>query len=1113
MGSSNVIGLPRDDTDFEDKCVPLFAGVVGDPNLKRVATSGKNQDGIDLIGARDRDPRQPVGVQCKLKTKGDRLTEKEVRSDVSRALTIRPPLTEIYVATTASDDIEYDKLALTIRQEQLAVGRKVDIQIWGWDELQRRIRRDRDALNAFDPDHSASTNELLSLGARTLETGREGVAAIAVVVDRTADLSAQLTSVAALISGGDPGGRLAIDRLMNEQVDRIRDLLNEGKPRTALPLLERMDEQLAADGSPAIRARVRANIGFAHLRLGDERRAAELLLEAHELNPEDGKAQANRLLALAIRGDPAAAMAAARDLLARDPGNALAAANAYQIASMGLADDPDGFVPVELLDDEQVTINRVTCLRERGGPEWRAAAAEAARRLPGSGVLARFAGEALLERAFEERVQDAEPLAPDDRRSTINDAVALLLPHWEEVRRFENAEQKGWLGVGLNLITAYRALCDLPAAERIAAQVLVIAPDDPDALLAAAHLDIIADREVDALAKASGAPDSPSRTLVMLMALGGTGDWAGVVELATPERRAAVTGIDRELVDAMLLRARFETGAVADAPAEVEATLAPWPRSVNMLVTATDVARRHAPELVAGLLARTIAALGPDTRSSERVMLAELALKRDDYETAILALDGHVSTERHSDALLWLALAFANAPTRPRTHAFVTSLAPELLAQSRYARLAGAAESARGDLPAAERHLRAAIADDPVDLRAHMMLHSVLMRADRGDEAAALVRDFDEQAAEGAPIDLMRLATILRHHGEGARALALGFKVASVNRDDQEVVEAYPALVFFNEQLPAEVSAGGTAAPGCWFDLEGLGGPDASGIVQDGPTPEVLSYAPDHPLSRAVLGRSAGDEVILPQGIGPERRYRVREVTHRYVWLLHDITRSHAARFPESVSMAEMTMQGEDIEPVLDMVRRTSGQGANIVETYGKLALPLEVLAGLNHRSVLAVAELIAQAGGEVRTCVGTSDEREDAGRRALRSKGRGAALDTLTAWCAHLTGLLPALEAHFGHLAIAQSTLDDLLELREKERPNVGREYMTLGFEGEQAVRQIHTPEDTARRIAAFDDGLAALRRHCRVLPVDGSDDHRLAVIVNRDVVRRMLDPVLLSR
>ena len=49
MSANDVIGIP------------LFAGHVHDLNFKRVATRGKNQSGIDLIGARDRKTHPLVG--------------------------------------------------------------------------------------------------------------------------------------------------------------------------------------------------------------------------------------------------------------------------------------------------------------------------------------------------------------------------------------------------------------------------------------------------------------------------------------------------------------------------------------------------------------------------------------------------------------------------------------------------------------------------------------------------------------------------------------------------------------------------------------------------------------------------------------------------------------------------------------------------------------------------------------------------------------------------------------------------------------------------------------------------------------------------------------------
>ncbi len=568
MSTNNIIGMPTNETDFEEKCVPLFAGHVHDPNFKRVATRGKNQGGIDLIGARDRDPGQPIGVQCKLKTKGDKLSETEVRSDVGRALDIRPALTEIYVVTTASDDLAYDTLALTLRGEQLALGRRVDIQIWGWDHLQVMIRRDATALNAFDPDYSASSATLIDITSQTLETGRESVAAITGVGNQAAEILQKVTSIAATIAVGDAGSRLAVDAVLNAQVDQDRDLLNQGKPRTALMMLDTLEQRLTDQHSGAIRARVRANRGYAHLKLGDEAKAGLLLLEAYELDPDDQKIRVNRLLGLALTGEPDLALEGAREMLAEDPSCEAAASIAYGAAELGAVGDPDTFVPAEMWPLANVAAARIGALRRRQNMAWRAAASKAHARWPEEGHLARLAGEAMLEEAIEQRGSD-HAAAAGELRDRIEAAAAMLQRHWDEVRGYENAAEKSWLGVGLNLITAYRLLRDGDRADIVSTQVLAVAPDDADALNAAAHVDLLHNREEAAIAKMARVPDSVGRTLVLLLAYGGKNDWPAIVDLATPERAEAVQGHDRQLVDAMLLRARAEIGAIAERRAEI----------------------------------------------------------------------------------------------------------------------------------------------------------------------------------------------------------------------------------------------------------------------------------------------------------------------------------------------------------------------------------------------------------------------------------------------------------------------------------------------------------------------------------------------------------------
>ncbi len=482
MRSSNVIGIPESSEAFEDRCAVLFRRIINDPNLKGVATSGANQEGIDLIGARDGDPHQPVSVQCKLKKRQDRLSVSEARSDIGRSIKIEPKLSEIYVVTTAPDDLALDKLAIAIRQEQADLGRAVQVQIWGWDELQRRIRLYPDAVRAFDPEYSASTDELLELGRENVEVGRETAAEFAAVRVDQQVMAANVEQMLAIVRSGDTESRAALDKIFDQQIDSFRDLLNQGRPDTAAQMLTDLESRLPDTASSAVRSRIRANLGFARMRQERDVEAAALLHKAYELNPSDRKARANRTLALMLEGRFDEAVEGCRTLLGENAKDALAASFAYQAAAMhdGTV-DPDTFVATDLRVDENVAVNRLNMLRRRGDEAWMSAAADMLTAHPGSGVAQRFAAEALLEEAFAARSYDLPPEQGRERRARMERAAELLQGHWDQVRLYENASQDVWAGVGVNLVTAYRSLRRRDDARRVSDQVLAIAPDQPDA--------------------------------------------------------------------------------------------------------------------------------------------------------------------------------------------------------------------------------------------------------------------------------------------------------------------------------------------------------------------------------------------------------------------------------------------------------------------------------------------------------------------------------------------------------------------------------------------------------------------------------------------------------
>lgn len=1110
MSSSTIIGIPTDDKVFESNCVPLFAGLLNDPNVKLLGSRGKKQFGLDLIGRRDRDPAQPVGIQCKLITRGAKLGEATVRKEVTQALTIQPPLTEFYIVTTATDEPALDFLAIELSQEQAKLGRTIDIQVWGWDTLQDKIRADSRALSAFDPDYSASTNKLIGLGTEVAET----TSLLLAQSERTLE-GIDVIRAAVTLGPVDTERSAALELHLDAQVDDYRDLMNGGKPRTALALLEKLEASLKDGSSPAIRARIKANIAFARMRLGNDTEGADLLAEAYALNPTDPKARANNILSLALHGDLNGAWAFAEEVLAADPSNINAAAMAFQVSAMSdERRDPTVIVPADLLGNLNVRIHRISYLRHKGAPDsWWRLAAETFERFPEDGAAMRMAADALIDAALLNRVVEKSPLLAADRREKLEQGAALMQRHWDVVRYYENAGHSSWISVALNLITAYRALGDLASAQQVSDQMLTIGSSEPGTYLAAAQVAIDDNQFADAVSVLRSAPAGAPTTLALMVAYSNLNDWQAVIETATPERRAELPPADQQMFDVMLFRAGRAADPASDLDEAVDRLLTAWPCSVAAHIAVADIYRADKPDDVPAIVAKAKSLITAETGYSDRVMFAQLSLYREAWDDIIAVLDEYVPVDRPSEPLAWLAFAFANGATRPRTSHFFQSLAPEVIALPRYARLAGAAEHNRGDLKAAEAYLQTAITAGPSDLRAYLLLASTLERANHLSDAIDLLRGIDDNAVNGSPIDYMRLAHFHRRSGDVERGLRLGYRVAASHRDDEKLMAAYPGLIFLDEALPAPIGRAGPAQIDFWFDLEGLeGARNISGVIDAQVIAGVTTFDPAHPLAAALDGKTVGDIIIMPAELGGERRYRVHELKHKYIWLLHDIMATHAARFPDATSLIEMTMKEGDVQPVLDMVRDLQQRSDVVTEAYVGFPIPLSAVAAMARKPVLGVAEHLTSSGINLRTCLGAQEEREEAAASVRAARAKGAVLDTLTAWQLREMGHLAAAKDYFGRLCIPRSTFDDFLEMRATIEANRGREFMTMGFYGDQPWRHIHTPEDTEARFAAINAAITDFETYCEVLPVEGFADVRLENMMGRFAAAQVFDPISLA-
>lgn len=157
--AATQISKPADEQAFERASVVLWRGLLNDRSVQRNGRRGQRQNGVDLFGIRDDDAEWHVGIQCKLKSEGHFLTEQEVRDEVRKALTFKPPLREYYITTTAPDDVAMQELARELTQALAKEGKKLRVFVWGWNTLEEKISEDAAARKAFDPTHGLFSEE------------------------------------------------------------------------------------------------------------------------------------------------------------------------------------------------------------------------------------------------------------------------------------------------------------------------------------------------------------------------------------------------------------------------------------------------------------------------------------------------------------------------------------------------------------------------------------------------------------------------------------------------------------------------------------------------------------------------------------------------------------------------------------------------------------------------------------------------------------------------------------------------------------------------------------------------------------------------------------------
>lgn len=1110
--SSISIPKPLNWQDFERNCRILFECILNDPNTQLNGRSGQPQNGVDIWGRRGGQGTHWVGVQCKGKDGdyGHEVTEKELREEAKKASNFIPALSEFIVVTTAPDDAKIQEVSRKITQENESSDKPMAVNVWGWGTLQSRIGQFPNTIEAFHPDITPFTKKT-----------QAGIEEIRTEISDQGHKLAQLTEIVsrgfAVRSASDTSTEVTdtIDRYLHSDIDVYRDLIKDGRPKTAIDLLEKLKDRCWDKASARVRFRIVTNIGAAKLRLGDDKGAATDFLTAANYDPTDNIGMANVALAYLLLGRFPEAIVAAEAALQQHSMNA--DAGSYLIQSYAgdpSVTDPLPLVSKELQNTPAVRMGVICFFRRRRHPDWRRAALDAVSLFPDVEGIKRAAAEANLDTILESRwFLLGERSSMENCIDKLKEAVNILESIWDNIKNSEVP----LIDTSLphNLAVAYRALGNYGSAARVVEEAMERKQDDVGLVGLRAAIHFVLNEEDKALIllqeRGKGDPESNVMKAELLLK-------RSPVSARKALKDVDIPGIDEEhRLSALTLE--IESYCLEnnkDSAFEHANTLINiYPQRIEPLIALFHVQDRFDDSSADKTLTRAMQLLGREASFHDRFIVAQALNKCERNDHVVEVLDDRVDCSRDTPGLQLFLQAMVNSDRRKQAHDIITKLPQEVADKPFYLRMQTAVHMIRGDYPAAQQTIERYLQIKPQDLSMRLKWIYLCMRHVSDKEIITFLEGNIEQL-EGNPSDRMQLAMLLDHFGYSQRSIRLGYEIFLKNRKNPQIHLQYMGLLL-RPNRPDNIDINLTEViPDAVLTIENkIGERDAYIIEADEHLRIDEKYiAPDHPIARKALGLKVGDTFVIHDAKEPVEAWCIISIKHKYLDALHKSMEHFERQFPTVGGLERVIVDKKSSEPLQPMFTRVKERHDAIeaaFNQYEQNPLPLELLTHSFGGDVIQVWQTIINTGRIFRVCIGTSVEREAALRAISENVHKGCVVDTLTFYVTRRLGVEDVVSAVCGPIGITEASVDVLRQRSEEIRMYIGNPFMTIFWRDGKYFRHEFTDEELKRALQVIDDDLSWLKEHCEVLPAEGARDLPTDLReFSMKVGRSFFDPVL---
>jgi len=1080
--------LPRSADEFERLCLKLLRRHWQLPQLERFRDPDRAEKGVNLIEISGR-PRL-AAVKCDLRATRSELTIAEIKDAVDRAASLKLPIGRFVIATTAAKPDGLQRSLFDLNRANRKDGISA-IEVLTWDDIEELLDEYPQILTDFG---TAAKRQALTRA------------------DAVVHLEARCEPAAA-----GPADSLG------EEISAAAAFLESHQYQLARLALLRLREQKWSQLSNTHKFRVLSYLGAAWLKEGEPRKSAMLFIAAKSLQPDEENACTNEALAHELLGERERAFALADKMRMQFPSSGRAVALWLNNAPKSYdARTLEENVAPELSSDPEVAVvmaRRALLDAHFDRTERYARLASAA--LPNNSIPWLVLAQAILLNELEVAGEGTSDTPAQNDESRVREAEtcftqALTLAQAE---RQVSSEVQALIGRAQARI----ALRDTDGAGKDIEQAHSLEREDANGLC-----------EYGIVLRSRGS----------------------LTEAIEVLRRAASVGGGRDDIDyhlAVTLRERDEPGDLQEATELLMRSIArpdaipagDFPFAVAAAVEALATAERYhdADALLSSIAEGRLPAV------TMRTLRANLRLAQGKFDQASKLADEALSgltpdigpdnrrklaallhdLGRYRDALpLWQALAPAgtaetdtrrllDCASRLGREDIVEDISRQL--HSEKAIDAGAVADPldkleRNNPEAALTELEDMLSAHPDDRVLKLRRSIVAARLGKADLVVA-----DPNAmppAREIPPALGRAAVqFMRDGGRANEALAYAYELLRRQGGSVDAHRAYLAALGPVGPMPHVPDFDG-AGPGCALSFVEEGSNTEKWILLEeaNDADEALEeYGPQHPMTRAIKGKKAGEKFQLPEGRFSRRQATIKQVISKYAYRYMDVLINWQARFPGQAEIEMSYVRGDAI-PWSEMsdsfeslfeasngngngngngvangngIAKANGHanGANgkredllkqAERTYANNSIPIHAVAErLNLNDLQTVFILAQRPEAPLKCCTGSPEELEAALGAFERANAVVLDLTAIATLC--MLGRLSLLPTWPRQFVISQSTLAELRRLAFEDTllrlpPGFSASIAGNGNDGKRADVQLKGLADALQSVCRVRDG-----------------------------------------